>query len=76
MYLNISVTILQPWYANEAVIQGLPYEVTKYFQLLKKLGLMFGYLLEPEICFVICPLATEESFRPIFAGADLPVQFY
>ena len=37
---------------------------------------MFGYLPEPAKSFAIFPLTTKELARPIFAVADLPVQFY
>ena len=68
-------TVLQQWYADNAAMQGLPWEVADCFKLLKKLGPMFGYLPEPAKCFAICPLATEELARPIFAAVDLPVRF-
>ena len=68
-------TVLQPWYADDAAMQGLPREVVDCFKLLKKLGPLFGYLPEPARSFAICPLATEELARPIFEEADLPVRF-
>ena len=68
-------TVLQPWYADDAAMQGLPQEVADCFKLLKKLGPMFGYLPEPAKSFAICPLATEELARSIFEEADLSVRF-
>ena len=47
--------VLQPWYANDAAMQGVPSRVAKCFKLLTEVGPMFGYLPEPEKSFAICP---------------------
>ena len=41
-------TVLHPWYADNAAMQGTPEEVSKCFQILIRLGPMFGYFPEPE----------------------------
>ena len=64
--------VLQPWYADDAAMQGRAGAVTVVFKLLMKLGPMFGYLPEPEKSFAICPLATEPAAKAIFAQ---PVTF-
>ena len=40
--------VLQPWYADDAAMQGVPSRVVKCFKLLTEVGPMFGYLPEPE----------------------------
>ena len=56
-------------------MQGSTEAATATFQQLVTLGPMFGYLPEPETSFLICPIATEQSAKAVFAAANLPVQF-
>ena len=67
--------VLQPWYADDAAMQGRAQAVAKCFQLLIKLGPMFGYFPEPEKSFCICPLATEAAAAAVFAAESLPLSF-
>ena len=67
--------VLQPWYADDAAMQGRPPSVAKCFQLLIKTGPMFGYYPEPEKSFCICPLATEAAAAATFETANLPLKF-
>ena len=66
--------VLQPWYANDAVMQGPPDQVAACFKLLCKAGPMFGYFPKPEKSCAICPLAAETEVKAIFLTEDLPVQ--
>ena len=38
--------VLQPWYADNAAMQGAPARVAECFKMLIKVGLMSGYLPE------------------------------
>ena len=38
--------VIQPWYADNAAMQGAPAQVVECFKLLIKVGLMSGYLPE------------------------------
>ena len=58
--------VLQPWYADDAAMQGRPDQVTACFKLLCNLGPHFGYFTEPKKSFVICPLATEDVVKAAF----------
>ena len=55
--------VLQPWYADDAAMQGRPDQVAAWFKLLCDLGPHFGYFPEPEKSFAICPLATEDDVK-------------
>ena len=46
--------VLQPWYANNEAMQGLPLAVAKCFQLLIRVGPQFGYYPKPNKSFAIC----------------------
>jgi hypothetical protein len=67
--------VLQPWYADDAAMQGTAEAVSQCFQLLCKYGPMYGYYPEPAKSFAICPLATEATAQAIFTANDLPVSF-
>ena len=47
--------LLQPWYADDAAVQGTPAKVAAYFALSVNLGPMFGCLPEPKKSFAISP---------------------
>ena len=68
-------SVLQPWYANNAAMQGTAEVTATASQQLVKLGPMFGYLPEPEKYFVICPLATEAAAKAVFKETYLPIKF-
>ena len=70
-----SLEVLQPWYVDDAVMQGKPQDVADTFHELVRLGPMFGYLPEPEKSFAICPLATEVAAKTIFEASGLPVRY-
>ena len=67
--------LLQPWYADDAAMQGMARAVAKCFKLLIKIGPHFGDRPEPEKSFAICPLAAETEAKAIFEEEGLPVQF-
>ena len=67
--------VMQPWYADDAAMQGGTKEVAATMVELIKAGPMFGYQPEPEKLFVICPLADEVSSRAAFAEENLPVKY-
>ena len=66
--------VLQPWYADDAAMQGPPARVAACFKLLCKLGHIFGYYPEPEKSFAICPLAVEREVKVVFTAEGLSVQ--
>ena len=61
-----SPSVMQPWYANDAAMMGVPAEVAKAMASLTKLGPRFGYYPEPEKSYVICPRADEADARAAF----------
>ncbi len=67
--------VMQPWYADNAAMQGTAARVASTMVLLTRLGPMFGYLPEPEKSFVICPLADEEAAKAAFTAENLPVKY-
>ena len=67
--------VLQPWFADDAAMQGSPSSVAECFKLLLAIGPHFGYYPEPAKSFAICPLATEAAAKLVFDEAELPVQF-
>ena len=67
--------VLQPWYADDAAMQGTPAAVSQCFRLLCQYGPMYGYFPEPAKSFAICPTATEPLARITFNEHDLPVTF-
>ena len=67
--------VLQPWYADDAAMQGRALSVAKCFQILAEAGPHFGYFPEPEKSFAICPLATEAAAKAIFEAEGLPVNY-
>ena len=66
--------VLQPWYADDAAMQGPPARVAACFKFLCKLGPMFGYYPELEKSFAICPLAVEQEVKDVFTAEGLAVQ--
>ena len=66
--------VLQPWYANDAAMQGPPDCVAACFKLLCKIGPMFGYYPEPKKSFAICPLVVEAEVKEVFNAEGLAVQ--
>ena len=66
--------VLQPWYADDAAMQGPPDRVAACFKLLCDLGPKFGYFPEPEKSIAICPLATEAEVKTAFAAEGLAVK--
>ena len=54
-------------------MQGPQARVAACFKLLCKLGPMFGYYLEPEKSFAICPLAVEQEVKDVFNAEGLAV---
>ena len=66
--------VLQPWYADDAAMQGPPDQVAACFKLLCKIGPMIGYFPEPEKSFAICPVAAETEVKTIFLAEGLAVQ--
>ena len=67
--------VLQPWYADDAAMQGRALAVAQCFHLLIRVGPHFGYFPEPEKSFAICPLATEAAAKEIFEREGLPVRY-
>ena len=67
--------VLQPWYADDAAMQGTPRAVSECFTLLCRLGPMHGYFPEPEKSYAICPEALMVSARSTFIANNLPVSF-
>jgi len=67
--------VTQPWFADDAAMQGLPQPVAKCFRLLIRVGPQFGYYPEPDKSFAICPLATEAAARPAFDAEELPIGY-
>ena len=65
--------VLQPWYVDDAAMQGPPARVAACFKLLCKLGPKFGYYPEPEKSFAICPLAVEQEVKDVFTAEGLAV---
>ena len=61
-----SPSVMQPWYAGDAAMMGVPAEVTKAMILLTKLGPMFRYFPEPEKLYVICIKTDEADTRVAF----------
>jgi hypothetical protein len=68
-----SPAVMQPWYADDAAMQGKATEVATTMVELIRLGPMFGYFPEPEKSIVICPLADEQSAKAAFEAEELPV---
>ena len=66
--------VLQPWYADDAAMQGRPARVAACFKLLCDLGPHFGYFPEPEKSFAICPLATEVEVKAAFEAEGMTVK--
>ena len=66
-----SPNVLQPWYADDAAMQGPPAEVVDCFALLCKIGPMFGYFPAPAKSFYICPLATVAKAKAAFSAAGM-----
>ena len=66
--------VLQPWYSDDAAMQGVPSRVAKCFKLLTEVGPMFGYLPKPEKSFSICPLASEVGVLTAFGSEGLDVK--
>ena len=66
--------VLQPWFADDAAMQGAPLRVGKCFKLLTEVGSMFWYLPEPDKSFAICPLASEEGVLAAFGSEGLDVK--
>ena len=66
--------VLQPWYADDAAMQGRPDRVAACFKLLCDLGPHFGYFPEPEKSFSICPLATEDEVKAAFVAEGMTVK--
>ena len=56
-------------------MMGKALGVVGCFQLLTKIGLDFGYYLDPARSFYICPLADELEMKAAFASMDLPVKY-
>ena len=65
---------MQPWYADDAAMQGRPHQVAACFKLLCDLGPHFGYFPEPEKSFAICPLATEDEVKDAFEAESMTVK--
>ena len=70
-----SPNVLQPWYADDAAMQGTATDVAATFKLLIKVGPMFGYHPEPAKLIVICPLASEAAAKAAFDEKTLPVNY-
>ena len=66
--------VLQPWYADDAAMQGPPEMVAACFERLMAIGPHFGYYPEPAKSFAICPEATEARVLRAFGAAGLTVQ--
>ena len=66
--------VLQPWYADNAAMQGRPDRVAACFKLLCDLGPHFNYFPEPEKSFSICPLALEAEVKASFEAEGMPVK--
>ncbi|KAL7526623.1 hypothetical protein ACHAXR_001569, partial [Thalassiosira sp. AJA248-18] len=75
MLREASPNVLQPWYADDAAMQGTAGEVAATFETLIKVGPMFGYHPEPAKSFVICPIASEAAANAVFDEKDLPVNY-
>ena len=66
--------VLQPWYADDAGMQGPPDQVTACFKLLCEIGPPFGYFPDPDKSYAICPLASEEDVKATFLAQGLKVK--
>ena len=63
--------VMQPWYADDAAMQGAADKVTDTMVSLIKSGQQFGYHPEPEKSFVICPLADQAGAKLAFEAKGL-----
>ena len=63
--------VLQPWYVDDAPMQGRPDRVATCFKLLCDLAPHFGYFPEPGKFFAICPLATEDEVKAAFEAEGM-----
>ena len=62
---------MQPWYTDNATMQGAADEVADTMVSLIKSGPQFGYHPEPEKSFVICPLADQADAKLAFEAKGL-----
>ena len=67
--------VMQPWYADDAAMNGSASDVAPCFEKLIKVGPMFGYHPEPEKSWCVSPLASEAPAKAAFAAADLKVKY-
>ena len=66
--------VLQPWYADDNAMQGIPAKVAPCFKELEHVGPQFGYHPEADKSWGICPLVTGAAARAAFDAENLPVQ--
>ena len=71
MLREASKDVMQPWYADDAAMQGAVEEVAVTMVSLIKVGPQFGYHPEPEKSFVICPLADQADAKTALEAQGL-----
>ena len=67
-------SVMQPWYADNAVMMGTIRPVVGCFKRLLEIGPDFGYHPEAAKSYFICPLADEEAAKAVFAEEGLDIQ--
>ena len=68
-------SVLQPWYADDAAMQGRAQRQAKLLRRLSALGPAHGYFPEPKKSIYVCREEDEAAARAAFEAEGLAVRF-
>ena len=68
-------TPLQPWFADDSAIISHPTQTAKFLSSLLKYGPSYGYFIQPEKSFHICPITEETEAKQIFTSHGININY-